>query len=331
LPQTQALSFLAPRRVGIVDVDLPELGPGEVLVRTAFSGISAGTELLAYRGELDPSLPLDETIDALEGTFSYPFPYGYSCVGTVEHSAADIPPGTLVFALHPHQDRFVVRASDLVVVDGLDPRAATLLPLVETAFQITLDAAPLPTEPVVVTGLGVVGILTALVLQRAGAEVRATEPRPWRRKVAASLGIVAVDPEDATADVDHLTDGRGVPMVIEASGQPAALAGALPWLAHEGTALVASWYGTKPVTLPLGAEFHRRRLCIRSTQVSSIPAALGHRWTFDRRRAAVRQLLPELPLAELATHTYRFHDAPEAFRAVDEGREGLIHAALSYG
>ncbi len=326
----RALSFLEPRRVGIVDVDLPAVGSGQVMVRTAYSGISSGTELLAYRGELDPSLPLDETIEALQGTFSFPFRYGYSCVGTVEDGSDGPPVGTLVFALHPHQDRFVVAASDLVVVEGVDPRSATLLPLVETAFQITLDAAPLPTELVVVTGLGVVGMLTALLVQRTGAEVLATEPRAWRRKLAASLGISAIDPEEAADDVARRTGGRGVAMVIEASGQPAALAGALSLLAHEGTALVASWYGTKPVTLPLGAEFHRRRLSIRSTQVSSIPAALGHRWTFDRRQDAVRQLLPELPLSELATHTYPFDAAPEAFRAVDEGVDGLVHAALSY-
>ena len=59
---------------------------GDVLVRTLYSGISAGTELLAYRGEIDPDLALDETIGALGGTFRYPFRYGYSCVGVVEAS-----------------------------------------------------------------------------------------------------------------------------------------------------------------------------------------------------------------------------------------------------
>ena len=57
-----------------------------MLVRTYYSGISAGTELLAFRGELDPELPVDETIGALGGTFRYPFQYGYSCVAVVEES-----------------------------------------------------------------------------------------------------------------------------------------------------------------------------------------------------------------------------------------------------
>jgi threonine dehydrogenase-like Zn-dependent dehydrogenase len=121
-----------------------------------------------------------------------------------------------------------------------------------------------------------------------------------------------------------------VPLVVEASGNPAALRAALPLLAHEGTALVASWYGTKEATLPLGAEFHRRRLTIRSTQVSTIPARLGDRWTPERRRRAVAELLGELPLDRLATHTFPFEDAPAAYAALDAGGPGLIHAALGY-
>jgi 2-desacetyl-2-hydroxyethyl bacteriochlorophyllide A dehydrogenase len=328
--KASAVWFVAPQRVEIRDVELPEVTVGEVLVRTRYSGISAGTELLAYRGQLDPSLPLDEKIGALEGTFSYPFPYGYSCVGEVERSRADVAEGTPVFVLHPHQDRFVAPAADAVVVDGVDPRQATLLPLVETALQITLDAGPVTREPVVVTGLGPVGLLTALLLQQAGAQVLASEPAEWRRKVAAELGAEAVDPGELGDEVAARTGGHGVPLLVEVSGQPAALASGLPLLAHEGTALVASWYGTKPVELPLGADFHRRRLVIRSTQVSSIPAHLGHRWTVERRRAAARRLLAELPLAQLATHEFPVTAAQEAFAAVDRGDEGLLHAALAY-
>ncbi len=82
--------------------------------------------------------------------------------------------------------------------------------------------------------------------------------------------------------------------------------------------------------LPLGGAFHRRRLRIRSTQVSSIPSHLAARWTVERRRSAVRALLPELPLAALATHTFPFEDAGKAFAALDRGDDDIVHAALSY-
>ena len=134
----------------------------------------------------------------------------------------------------------------------------------------------------------------------------------------------------AQPGADVIETMRRLPLVVEASGRPDVLRGALPLLAHEGEALVVSWYGTKDVRLPLGAAFHRRRLAIRSTQVSSIPAALAGRWSRERRRAAVRELLHELPLAPLATHSFPFERASEAFAVVDRGEAGLVHAALCY-
>lgn len=327
--KAQALVFVAPGRVELRDVDAGEPGYGDVVVRTAYSGISSGTEMLAYRGELDPGLVQDETIGSLGGTFDYPFAYGYSCAGHVEGGA--LPEGTPVFAFHAHQDRFVAGGADVVAVEGVPLRQATLFPLVETALQVALDAGAVLRDPVVVTGLGAVGLLTALLLDRAGARVVAAEPRGWRREAAATVGIEACDPAEVAGRVDDETGGRGVPLVVEATGNPDALAGALPWLAHEGTALVASWYGSKPVTLPLGADFHRRRLVIRSTQVSTIPARLGDRWTVARRRDEARRLLHELPLSVLATHEFPAGEAASAFAAVDRGDEGLLHAALWYG
>jgi 2-desacetyl-2-hydroxyethyl bacteriochlorophyllide A dehydrogenase len=331
VPRARAVEFAAPRRVEVVDVDLPPLAEGDVLVHTRCSGLSAGTELLAYRGEIDPDLPLDETIGALAGTFRFPFRFGYSCVGVVEESrAADVSIGSPVFAFHPHQDRFVVPATSVVALPDVEPRIAALFPLVETALQITLDAAPLLDEPVVVLGLGAVGILTAAMLRRAGARVVAGEPLAWRREVAASLGVESVEPEELGAVLATLGAGDGVAVVVEVSGNPPALDAGLRLLRHEGTALVASWYGTKPVALMLGAEFHRRRLTIRSTQVSTIPAHLSGRWTIERRRRAAVDLLGELDLAAVATHTFPFERAGDAFAALDSGADGLVHAALWY-
>ena len=133
----RALRFVAPRRVEIQSVQVHPPGPEELLVRTRWSGISGGTELLAYRGELDPGLEVDETLSSLTGTFRFPFAYGYSCVGEVERSGVpEIEDGSTVFAFHPHQDRFTLQASQTVPLDAVDGRVATLFPLVETALQV---------------------------------------------------------------------------------------------------------------------------------------------------------------------------------------------------
>jgi 2-desacetyl-2-hydroxyethyl bacteriochlorophyllide A dehydrogenase len=319
--------FLAPRRVELAPVDVPEPGSGDLLVRTLHSGISTGTELLGYRGLLDPDDPLDERIGSLGGSFRYPFPYGYSCVGVVERSTGPIPPGTLVFAFHPHQDLFVVAGSDAVVLPaGTDPRSGTLFPLVETGLQLSLDAGHVAHETVVVLGLGAVGIITALLLRRAGADVLAADPLAERRELSLSLGIRAVAPEQLPSRIPT----GGVPLVVELSGAPAALADALPLLAHEGTALVGSWYGKQEVPLPLGGAFHRRRLTIRSSQVSTIPAALAGRWDVARRRRVAAELLDVLPLSALATTEIPFDEASRAYEALDRRAPGVLHVALHY-
>jgi 2-desacetyl-2-hydroxyethyl bacteriochlorophyllide A dehydrogenase len=329
--KARGVRFAAPRTVEVVDVDVPDPEDGQVLVRTERSGISGGTELLAYRGELDPDMSVDETLGTMSGTFRYPFEYGYSCAGVVERSRTDtLPEGARVFAFHPHRGALVASPTDLVRLEGIDARKAVLFPFVETALQISLEADTVREEPVVVTGLGPVGLLSSLLLERAGARVIGVEPREGRRKVATGLGFRAVGPEDVADEVAVETADRGVPLVVESSGAPRALADALPLLAHEGTALVASWYGAKPVALPLGGDFHRRRLTIRSTQVSTIPAALSERWTVARRRVVAGDLMHDLPLAELATHEFPIEDAPAAYAALDRGEEGLLHAALRY-
>jgi threonine dehydrogenase-like Zn-dependent dehydrogenase len=312
----RALFHTAPRCVEIRELPAPRPAVGEVLVRTTRSGISGGTERLVYRGEVPADFALDDTIDALTGTFSYPFAYGYACVGEVAES------GQQVFAFHPHQDVFVAQPSELIPLPGIDPAAATLFPLVETALQVTLDAGAGYRDQVVVLGAGVLGLLTSLLLQRAGWRPVIAEPVQWRRAVAASLGVTTAAPTELA--------NEAVPLVIDASGNPDAPAMALNMLAHEGTLLIASWFGAKPVVLPLGGAFHRRRLTIRSTQVSTVPARLSATWTRSRRRQETVALLPDLPLAQLCTDIFDFADAAEAFRAVDQGKPGLMHAVLTY-
>lgn len=328
LDVVRAVWFVGPRQVELRPVEVPPVEAGQVLVRTLCSGISAGTELLAYRGELPAELQVDETIGALGGSFTYPFRYGYSCVGSVEALAPGVDGLTVddpVFAFQPHQERFVADATDVVPIDDLDPRLGVLLPYVETALQVVLDAGPVLGETVVVSGLGVLGMLVATLVERAGGRVVALEPQAWRRAMAAELGITTADP--AGAATAGATD---VALVIECSGNPAALVNALDLLAHEGTALVASWYGSKPVDLPLGGSFHRRRLTIRSTQVSTIPAAQSGRWTRQRRLMRAVELAPTLPLARLATDTVAFEQAAEGYARLDAGAPGVAHVAFGY-
>ncbi len=121
--QGTAVWFTGPRKVELRTAPLPSVGPGQIKVRALFSAISHGTERLAYRGEIDPLLPLD--LPTFQGSFRYPLKYGYACTGVVEEvgpQVIGIEPGNLVFALHPHQDRFVLDASLVTTLpQNVDP------------------------------------------------------------------------------------------------------------------------------------------------------------------------------------------------------------------
>jgi 2-desacetyl-2-hydroxyethyl bacteriochlorophyllide A dehydrogenase len=327
--RARRIVFVAPRLVRVRSFDLDEPRDDQVVVRTAMTGISGGTEMLAYRGEIDPDTSLDDTLPALTGTFRYPFSYGYSAVGTVERSNAELSVGTEVFAFHPHQDRFVVDADAVIPVGDVQPRIATLFPLAETGLQVALDTDVGFGDLVVVMGLGAVGIFAGAVLTRAGPDVLGIDPNPFRREVAKRFGISPHPPEDArSAVLDSAPSGASV--VVESSGDPTVLPAALDLLRHEGTVIVASWYGRKETRLALGAAFHRRRLTIRSSQVSTIPARLAAAWDLARRREAALRLLRELPVESLATHEFPFERAADAYAAIDRADDDLIHAALTY-
>jgi 2-desacetyl-2-hydroxyethyl bacteriochlorophyllide A dehydrogenase len=321
-----ALQFTAPRTVELREISISPPAAGQILVCTAYSGISSGTEILAFKGEVDPDLPLDERLGSLAGSFRYPFAYGYSCAGEVVESHAELPAGASVFAYHPHQDLFTADASDVVRVEGIPPREATIFPLVETAFQVVLDCGSVMQQDVVVFGLGVLGSLVSQLLADAGARVLAVDPLDWRRQLAARWGIPACPPP-ALGDA---LGGRVPRLAVEASGEPAVLQDALDSLGHEGEVVVASWYGTRKAELDLGSRFHRRRLTIRSSQVSTIPAGLSNRWDVPSRRAAVGRLMKELDLSSLATTEFAFEDAAAAFRAIEAREPGVMHVALRY-
>jgi NADPH:quinone reductase-like Zn-dependent oxidoreductase len=91
-------------------VEVAAPGPGEVLVRTLFTGLSRGTETLVFRGEVPPSQYAVMRAPYQEGDFPAPVKYGYLNVGQVEQGPAGLA-GRTVFCLYPHQTRYIVTAS----------------------------------------------------------------------------------------------------------------------------------------------------------------------------------------------------------------------------
>jgi len=325
-----AVWFPRARSVEVRDEPIRSPGRDEIRVRAVLSALSHGTEMLVYRGEVDDYLPLD--LPTLAGGYGFPVKYGYASVGRVIEAGPDVTSvrvGDLVFALHPHQDEYVVPQSLAHrLPDGATPEAGVFLANLDTAVNVVLDAHPRLGDIVVVFGQGVVGLLVTQLVRRAGARVIAIEPAILRRALAERCGADVALSDAGLAR--SLTEGRGADIAIEASGNPAALQEALDAVAIEGTVVVCSWYGEKRASLDLGGGFHRGRVRIISSQVGRLAPELTPRWDRERRLALAKRLLPELHLADLITHRFPFTRAAEAYALLDEHPSETVQVVLDY-
>lgn len=326
-----AVWFPRARSVEVRTEALAETGPDEVRVRAALSAISHGTEMLVYRGEVDADLALD--LPTLAGSYGFPLKYGYASVGravAVGRDVHGVHEGDLVFALHPHQDEYVVRETLVQRLADSTPEQGVFLADLDTAINVVLDAKPRLGEVVAVFGQGVVGLLVTQLLRRSGARVVAIEPSALRRSFAERCGAeAAIAPSDG-ALLRALLGERGADIAIDASGSPAALQQAIDCVALEGTVVVCSWYGEKPVPLDLGGRFHRGRVRLVSSQVGRIDPSLAPRWDRERRLGLATALLGELTLAELITHRIPFARAAEAYALVDGRGAETVQVVLTY-
>ena len=94
--------------------------------------------------------------------------------------------------------------------------------------------------------------------------------------------------------------------------------------------MVGSWYGTKAAALQLGGSFHRNRVRLISSQVSTIAPQLRGRWTKTRRMKSAWQLLAKLPAEELISHRFPLEQAAAAYSLIDSRPEQTLQVILDY-
>jgi 2-desacetyl-2-hydroxyethyl bacteriochlorophyllide A dehydrogenase len=332
--KASALWFTAPRTATLRAETVGPPGPEEVRVETIASAVSAGTEMLVYRDEVPHDLPLD--LPTLAGSYAFPIKYGYAAAGRVLDTGPgveNLSPGDPVFVHHPHQEVFVVSAQMPVrLPEDLDPVLGVFSANLETALNIVHDTPVRLGETALIFGQGVVGFLVALLLKLAGARpILVVDPLEERRKLALAAGADgAFAPGELHDRVMEITDGRGADVAVETSGSGAALQSAIDAVATEGTVIVASWYGTKPVALALGGHFHRGRVGLRSSQVGRSNPALAPRWDRARRMEMVLGLLGRLKLKELISHRIPFEEAPEAYTLLEERPQEALQVIFTY-
>ena len=309
----RALWYVAPGRAELREARLPAPGPEDVLVRMLYSGLSRGTERLVFEGKVPAGEYARMRLATQEGEFSFPVKYGYAAVGEVETGPNELL-GRAVFALHPHQTRFVMPAAGVTPLpDGLPPRRAVLSANAETALNILWDGEAAPGQRIAIVGAGLLGLLCAgLATGIDRAQVTVIDREPSRAALAAKMGAAFSRPEDAPREND---------LVIHTSASDAGLALSLEIAAFEATIVEASWYGDRLVQVPLGGAFHSRRLRIVSSQVGAVAPSHRGRYTHRQRMEEAMRLLiddrfdallgEEIPFDELPKHLPRLL-APDA-------------------
>jgi threonine dehydrogenase-like Zn-dependent dehydrogenase len=311
---SRALWYAAPGRAELREspTDAGGGGAGSALVRARWGALSRGTESLVFAGRVPQSQAERMRAPFQEGVFPFPVKYGYVSVGEVEEG----PPallGRTVFCLHPHQERYRVPAEALLPLpDGVPPERAVLAANLETAVNALWDGAPRIGDRIAVVGGGLLGCLVAWLCGRLpGCAVTLVDLDPARRAVAEALGLAFAEPEAAAA-----ATGGDCDLVFHCSGSPAGAATALGLAGFEATVVELSWYGDRPVALPLGEDFHSRRLTLLSSQVGSVATSRRARRSHRDRLALALSLLTEPTLDRLFSHELRFAELPDALPAL---------------
>lgn len=312
-----ALWFEAPEICAMRREALGRRSEDAVLVRTLYSGISRGTESLIFRGQVPESEFERMRGPHMEGRFPFPIKYGYAAVGRVEAGPAVLR-DKVVFALHPHQDRFILPADQVTPLpETLPLRRAVLAANMETALNIVWDAGIQPGDRVAVFGAGVVGALVAYLSSRiVGTQTILVDRDAKRQALATELEVAFVQPDGVEGEFDVL---------VNATANAEALQNAIAHAGIEAKIVEASWYGDRPVTIPLGGAFHSRRLQLVSSQVGSIPAEKRARWTYARRLAKALELLLDVRLDRLISGETAFSELPAAYARILSAQDTLCH------
>lgn len=234
----QLLQSLKDGKSTVADVPAPKCGKGQLLIQTSVSLVSAGTERMLVefgkgnlvqkaRSQPDKVKQVIEkartdgiatTYEAVRAKLDQPLALGYCNVGRViEAGAEGFVPGDRVVSNGQHAEIVSVPKNLCArIPEEVSDEAASFTVIAAIGLQGTRLAQPTLGECVVVTGLGLIGLLTVQMLRAQGCRVLGIDPDPDRRAMAKTFGADVVDPvkDDVEAAAQTLSRGVGVDAVL---------------------------------------------------------------------------------------------------------------------
>lgn len=340
------VSLAGPRRVSLEPCPADPLGPGQVRVRTCYSGISAGTELTLYRGS-NPRLSKDwddasRMFVPRQAPAAYPVVgFGYEEVGEILEVAADVAdrrPGQVVWGIWGHRAEAVVPSGTVQpLAAGLDPLTAVFARPGAIALTAVLAGDLHLGDWVGVFGQGVIGLLGTRLAALSGARVVAVDRVPARLDFATRFGarrVVDAAVDSAAAVLRGATDGRGADVCLELSGSYPALHEAIRATTHAGRVVAAGFYQGYALGLGLGEEFHHNRIQLVAAQVSGPTPAPGTagRWTGPRIAHTFMDLVAEgsVDPLPLVSHVVDAGAVADALALLDRGDGDVLQVVLRF-
>lgn len=314
------LVFEEPQKLSLQEYEPKSLVDGEVRIRTLFSGISTGTESTLFKGT-NPfqfkSWSREQRLfsDRNPQDSFYPVNggFGYEEVGEIveiKGDAAGLHRGDTVYGAWGHRSDVTmtaIEAGKRILPEGLDPVSGIFGQIGAIAFNAVIDAQLILGEDVVISGLGVPGLICSKLCLLSGANVIAIDPIESRRLRAESLGVShVIDPinQDAVQVVNKLTRNIGADVAIEFSGSYQALQDAIRMARYNGTVVVSGFYQENAHLISLGEEFHHNRIRLHCSQIFDVLPSVAYKWDFLRLEKTIMnlQLKGDLVLKDLITH-----------------------------
>jgi predicted dehydrogenase/threonine dehydrogenase-like Zn-dependent dehydrogenase len=347
----------------LIDAPVPALESGHVLIRTQRTLISAGTERMlidfgrASMFEKAREQPekmkmlfekmrtdgLMSAIDAVRSKLDQPLALGYCNVGTVIEvgaGATQFKPGERVVSNGSHAGVVSV-AKNLCarIPDRVEDESAVFTVLGAIGLQGLRLAQPTLGETVVVTGLGLIGLMTVQMLCAHGCRVMGIDYDPQRLEMARKFGAHAVDPfgsDDLALQAIDFSRGRGVDAVIitasTESSEPVSQAarmcrkrGRIVLVGVTGLKLSRQDFYEKEITFQVSCSYGPGRYDSSYEQKGQDYPVGFVRWTEQRNFEAVLDLMASnaLDVAPLITHRFRIESAEAAYSVLSSGEPSL--------
>lgn len=366
----QILQDMSSGKTELVEAPAPQTTKGHVISDTTVSLVSTGTErMLVDFGKanmIQKALQqpdkvrqvlekvqtdgLMTTVDAVRSKLGQPLPLGYCNVGRVSATADDITDimvGDRIVSNGPHAD--VVRVPLNLcakIPDAVSDEAASFTVVAAIGLQGIRLAEPTLGENFVVTGVGLIGLLTVQMLRAQGCRVLAIDYDPAKLELAKSFGAEICNPgagEDPVAAGMAFSRGHGVDGVIitasTKSSDPVTQAaqmsrqrGRVILVGVTGLELSRADFYEKEISFQVSCSYGPGRYDPAYEQQGHDYPIGFVRWTEQRNFEAVLDLMAngQIDVSDLITHRFDFETAPQAYATLSDDKSAL-GIILQYG